>query len=327
MEARFHFHISQIKHLSGYEHILASGFEVYYPSTLKSPQNNSILFFKAVPKAGLDDYLNLVNCIIIIPVEDAPVFEALTPANLVLPVKVPRYEFARVLAHAVSRETDTRRYRTLENGAVIGENVILGDGVVIEPQAFIDHGVRIGDHSIIRTGAKIRRFVSIGTDCIVFENAVIGGVGFGLERGPDGIPVRIPHLGGVCIGNRVDVGALATVCSGTIDPTLLEDDVKVDDHVHVAHNVILRRGSMLTACSEISGSCEMGEFSWLGPNSSIMNGAILGAHVTVGMGAVVTKSVNSELTVAGNPAEPTINLKAFKFAKEKLLKAVDEGRI
>lgn len=178
----------------------------------------------------------------------------------------------------------------------------IGSYVKISPTAVLGNGVEIGDRTVIGHNVVISDGVIIGEDCIIKSNSVIGESGFGFERDPNGVPVRIMHLGGVVIGNRVEIGSLNTICRSTLGNTVIEDDVKTDDHVHIAHNCRVRRGALLTACVELSGGVEVGEYSWIGPNASVMQKAVLGAHSFVGIGSNVTKSVPDGAIVAGNPA-------------------------
>lgn len=182
----------------------------------------------------------------------------------------------------------------------------LGDGVVISSTAVLGKGVSIGARSIIGHHVVIADDVSIGEDCIIKSNTVIGEAGFGFERDESGVPVRILHLGGVVIGNRVEIGSLNTVCRATLGNTVIEDDVKTDDHVHIAHNCRVRRGALLTACVELSGGVDIGEFAWVGPNTSIIQKAVLGANSFIGIGSNITKSVPEGASVAGNPARQLI---------------------
>jgi UDP-3-O-[3-hydroxymyristoyl] glucosamine N-acyltransferase len=110
------------------------------------------------------------------------------------------------------------------------------------------------------------------------------------------------HLGSVTIGNEVELGSLNTVCRGTLSNTIIEDHVKTDDHVHIAHNCTVRRAAMLTACVELSGSVDVGAFAWLGPNCSVNNGIKIGERAFVGIGSTVTKDIAGGQRVAGNPA-------------------------
>lgn len=327
MKRRFELPIRKLTELPGYSHISMPDLTLYYPALAGMPRDNSVMFFKEVPNALSESIKDVRECLLLVPAGSDAAFEPVSRENLVIPVANPRLEFARVVAFALSQTVEIRSYRTLSNGAVVGEDIHLGDGAVIEPLAFIDHDVVIGDRSLIRTGARVRRFVEIGRDTVIRENTVVGGSGFGFERTEDGMPIRLPHVGGVAIGNRVEIGALNTVVSGTIGPTVVEDDVKSDDHVHIAHNCVVRRGALLTACAQLSGSVEVGEYAWLGPNCSIMQGIKLGARCTIGLGAVVTKPVEDGVVVAGNPAQSTNELRAFSAAKSRLLKAIEQGRL
>lgn len=172
----------------------------------------------------------------------------------------------------------------------------------ISPSATIGPEVRIGARTVVRHNVVIAGDVTIGDDCFIKSGAVIGEEGFGFERDENSIPVRMLHVGRVVIGNRVEIGTYTTVIRATLGDTTLEDDVKVDDHVHVGHNVMVRRGTLLTACSELSGGVEVGEFSWVGPNSTVIQKVTLGARSFVGIGSNVLKSVPAGATVAGNPA-------------------------
>lgn len=172
----------------------------------------------------------------------------------------------------------------------------------VSATAVLGHGVRIGARTVIEHHVVIAPGVVIGADCHIKSNTVIGEAGFGFERDAEGVPVRILHLGGVTIGDRVEIGSLNTVCRATLGQTIIEDDVKTDDHVHIAHNCRVRRGALLTACAELSGGVDVGEFAWIGPNASVIQKVVLGERAFVGIGATVTKSVGAGTTVAGNPA-------------------------
>lgn len=210
----------------------------------------------------------------------------------------PRLDFAKVLqeffvTNTVSGIADT---------AYIGSNVSLGENVAIGEYSIIGSNVIIGDGTEIRHHVVIGDNTVIGNNCLIKSNTVIGEEGFGFERDEKGVPIRIPHLGRVVIGDNVEIGALNTVMRGTIDDTIIEDNVKTDDHVHIGHNVQIGRGCLITACAELSGSARIGEKTWLGPNSSVMNGIHIGSNVLIGLGTVVTKSLPDNVVVAGCPA-------------------------
>lgn len=176
--------------------------------------------------------------------------------------------------------------------AAISVGVVIGRGAVIGPRTVILPNVTIGPN------------VRIGAHCIIKSGTVIGQAGFGFYRSDDGSPEHLPHVGGVVIGNRVELGALNTVASGTIHPTVLGDQVKTDDHVHIAHNCVISAATLIAACAELSGSVEVGEHVWIGPNATARDGISLGDRSFVAIGSVVTKSVPADCRVFGSPARP-----------------------
>jgi acetyltransferase-like isoleucine patch superfamily enzyme len=174
----------------------------------------------------------------------------------------------------------------------------------VAPSAILGKGVKIGNRTVIGHNVVIYDEVSIGNDCYIKSNSVIGEDGFGFERDEEGVPIRIQHLGSVIIGNGVEIGSLNTVCRGTLGNTIIEDGVKTDDHVHIAHNCKLGRNSLVTACAEFSGGVVLGQQCWVGPNSSIKQKVTIGDNAFIGIASSVTKNVGEGVTVAGNPARP-----------------------
>ena len=173
----------------------------------------------------------------------------------------------------------------------------IGQHVVIEKGVVIGEGSVIGHHVVIRRGTEIGKF------CHVQSGAVIGEDGYGFEQDTQGIPLRMVHLGGVQIKNNVHVGANTTICQGTLSPTIIEDDVKIDNLVHIAHNCHIKARAMIIACAEISGSVIVGEDAWIAPGTSIRQKLTIGAGSLVGLGAVVVKDVRDKTVVLGNPAK------------------------
>lgn len=210
----------------------------------------------------------------------------------------PRLDFARVLQEFFLKRSVPGIART----AQIGRNVTLGEDVIIGEYTVIGDNVTIGDKTEIRHHVVIGDNTVIGNNCLIKSHTVIGEEGFGFERDEAGIPIRIPHLGRVIMGNNVEIGALNTVMRGTLDDTIIADNVKTDDHVHIAHNVYIGCGCLVTACAEISGSAKIGEMTWLGPNCSVMNGISIGSNCLIGLGSVVTKSLPDNVVAAGCPA-------------------------
>jgi UDP-3-O-[3-hydroxymyristoyl] glucosamine N-acyltransferase len=92
------------------------------------------------------------------------------------------------------------------------------------------------------------------------------------------------------------------VVQGTLGPTVIEDDAKIDDHVHVAHNCRVGKKAFVIACAELSGGVVVGESAWIGPNASVLEQVKIGERAFVGLGCVVIRDVAAGTTVVGNPA-------------------------
>lgn len=206
----------------------------------------------------------------------------------------PRLDFARALAalDEMAGFVWSDAEPEVHPSARIGRNVVMG------------RGVRVGANTVIHNNTVIGDEVEIGARCIVKSCAVIGEDGFGFERTANGKSVRLPHIGTVVIGNDVEIGSLTTVCRGTLADTVLRDGCKVDDHVHIAHNVDVGEDAFIIACSEVSGGVRIGPRAWIAPNACILNQLTIGADAVVGLGAVVLKSVPDSVVVVGNPAKP-----------------------
>ena len=166
-----------------------------------------------------------------------------------------------------------------------------------------DFGVTIGENSIIEPNVTIHSNVTVGKNCLVRSGTVCGFDGFEHKKTNSGI-ISVRHDGYVFIEDDVEIGTLNSIARGfSWRNTIVGSNTKTDSLVHIAHGVKIGHHCLITACAEISGSADIGDGCWLGPNCSIINGISLGKHVFVGIGAVVTKSFPDNSVVAGNPAK------------------------
>ncbi len=161
----------------------------------------------------------------------------------------------------------------------------------------------VGANSIIEHNVVLHSGTRIGKNCRIRSCSSIGGDGFGFERLDDGTPMRFPHLGGVVIGDNVEIGALNSIAKGALSDTFIADYVKTDSLVHIAHNCFVNESALITACAELSGGVTLGKRVWVGPNVAMMQKVTVGDDALIGLGAVVTKNVCARTIVAGNPAK------------------------
>lgn len=267
-------------------------FTVSQPVGLGALAANSVSFLKRRP--GGDATFGRPDALIVTTAEAA---EFVTGPHIV--TDNPRLAFARIVAEwfAVDWEiAGIHPTAQIAAGARIGDDVRIGAHCVIASTAVI------GDRSILHHGVVLGPRVEIGQDCVIRSNCVIGEEGFGVEELPDDQTFRIPHIGGVRVGNHVNIGNLNSISAGTLGPTIIEDHAQIDNLVNIAHNCFIGAGSLIMPCVMMAGSSRVGKRSYIGCNASITNGVSLGDDCQVGLGAVVIRNFGDNLVLAGNPA-------------------------
>jgi UDP-3-O-[3-hydroxymyristoyl] glucosamine N-acyltransferase len=156
--------------------------------------------------------------------------------------------------------------------------------------------------AVLQKGVIIYENVQVGENCLIKAGAVIGAPGFGAFTNSDGNLEHFPQIGGVTLGKEVEIGSLTTVASGTLSETHIEDYVKIDDHVHIAHNVKIGSNTVITAGVKIAGSVTIGANVWIGIGSLIRDGIQICDNTVIGMGSLVTKSISVPGIYFGTPA-------------------------
>jgi UDP-3-O-[3-hydroxymyristoyl] glucosamine N-acyltransferase len=165
--------------------------------------------------------------------------------------------------------------------SVIGAGVVLGERCSIGPNCVIEDGASLGDDCRLQTGVTICSGVSVGARCLFKPGAVVGADGFGFAPDADGF-VKVPQLGGVHVGNDVEVGANTTIDRGTIEDTVIGDGVKLDNQVQVGHNCRIGAHTVIAGCAGISGSSVIGSRCMIG-------GAVgIAGHLEIGDDVIVT---------------------------------------
>jgi len=167
------------------------------------------------------------------------------------------------------------------DGVVIESGAQIGDSVYIGPNSVIGAGAVIGNHTRIAANVSIYNDVQIGENCLIHSGAVIGADGFGFA--PDsGRWEKIAQLGRVIIGNDVEVGAGTTIDRGALDDTLIEDGVKLDNQIQIAHNVIIGENSAIAGGCAIAGSTRIGKQCTIAGMSGVTGHLEIadGTHIT-----------------------------------------------
>ncbi|SFN16297.1 UDP-3-O-[3-hydroxymyristoyl] glucosamine N-acyltransferase [Izhakiella capsodis] len=188
--------------------------------------------------------------------------------------------------------------------AVIESGVELGDNVIIGPGCFIGKKARIGTGTKLWANVTIYHEVQLGSDCLVQSGAVIGADGFGFAN-DRGNWIKIPQLGTVVIGDRVEIGACTTIDRGALDNTLIGNGVIIDNQCQIAHNVVIGDNTAVAGGVIMAGSLKIGRYCMIG-GASVINGHMeICDKVTVtGMGMVMRPITEPGVYSSGIPLQP-----------------------
>ena len=186
---------------------------------------------------------------------------------------------------------------------VVEQGAVLHAGVQLAAGCFIGANSVIGANSLLDANAVVCHDVRIGERVHIYPGAVIGSDGFGLAN-EQGKWVNVPQLGSVRIGNDVEIGANTTIDRGALDDTVLEDGVRLDNQIQVAHNVYIGAHTAIAGCVGISGSARIGKYCMIGGGAGIVGHLEIADHVIVTGMTMVTRSITEPgVYSSGVPAQ------------------------
>lgn len=187
--------------------------------------------------------------------------------------------------------------------AVIESGVELGDGAIIGAGCFVGKNSKIGARTQLWANVSVYHNVQIGSDCLIQSSAVIGSDGFGYAN-DKGQWIKIPQTGGVIIGNRVEIGSCTCIDRGALDPTVIEDNVIIDNLCQIAHNVHIGFGTAVAGGVIMAGSLKIGRFCQIG-GASVINGhmEICDGAIITGMGMVMRPITEKGIYSSGIPLQ------------------------
>lgn len=204
----------------------------------------------------------------------------------------------------------------IHSSAVIGAGAQIDATACIAATAVIGEGARIGPHSVIGEGCSVGANVVIGGharlyprvvvyhDCVIGDNliahsgVVIGSDGFGIAL-DQGRWIKIPQIGRVVIGNDVEVGANTTIDRGALSDTVIEDGVKLDNQIQIAHNVRIGAHTAIAGCVGIAGSTTIGKYCRIGGSAGILGHLQIADHVEIASFTLIGKSIRESGSYAG----------------------------
>lgn len=210
--------------------------------------------------------------------------------------------FAPKLIESSGNEPIIGENTTIMPNVHLGKNLVIGKNCTIMSGSFIADCVTIGNNTIIYPNITIYRDCKIGDDCIIHSGTVIGSDGFGFAHTKDGKYIKIYQNGNVIIGNDVEIGANCTIDRAVFSSTIIEDGVRIDNLVHIAHNCKIGRGSILVTQVGLSGSTTLQPYVIMGGQSATSGHLEIAAFSTIAARGGVTKSIKEpKKTWAGFP--------------------------
>jgi UDP-3-O-[3-hydroxymyristoyl] glucosamine N-acyltransferase len=191
---------------------------------------------------------------------------------------------------------------SLMAGCHVAAGARIGDRVTLSPGVYVGEGSVIDDDSYLYPNVVVREGVTLGKRCIIQPGAVIGGDGFGYAQDVTGA-LKIPQVGGVRIGDDVEVGCNTTIDRGALGDTVIGDRVKIDNLVQIAHNVRIGDHTIITAMVGIAGSTEIGAGVAIGGHTAIAGHIHIGDGVSIAAMSGVPGSLEAGKVYAGIPAQ------------------------
>lgn len=202
-------------------------------------------------------------------------------------------------------------------GAVVGARAKIGEGAIIGAHTVVSAGVAVGARTLLHPHVTLLAGTTVGEECQIFPCVVVGTDGFGYLPGPEG-PVKVPHLGGVTIGNRVEIGAGVTIDRGKFGDTVIGDATKIDNQVQIAHACQIGKGVLICGCSALGGSVQVGDGAVLAGRVAVRDNVTIAPGAMLGGNSVVDGDVDASEPWFGYPARPLSVARRNYAATQKL---------
>lgn len=219
----------------------------------------------------------------------------------------------------------------IDASVVVGENVHIGAGVVLEAgvsigdnavimaQSYLGEHVKIGNFTLVHPGVKIYSECIIGSNCTLHAGVIIGADGFGFAPQADNRYAKVPQIGNVVIEDRVEIGANTAIDRATLGSTIIREGVKLDNLIQIAHNVEIGKNTVIAALTGIAGSTKIGENVMIGGQVGI------GGHLTIANGVKIAAQtgisasvLKENVVLQGTPAVDTMDFKKSYIIHRRL---------
>ncbi|MDR1775077.1 MAG: hypothetical protein LBS17_01235 [Actinomycetes bacterium] len=272
-------------------------------SFIDCPQDNTVLYVGKKLENRLHKLDQTRNCVVMLE-EGMLLDDAIAESNTVIYSKHLLADYgllSKILYDRENEQLSTAEYQMV-NGATISTSAEIGDNVLIESGAFIDHKVIIGAGTRIRGGARIHH-ACIGEYCDIGEYTVIGAPSFTNTLDADGNRVPIYALSEVTIGDHVHISEFTRVNRGQSRSTTIGEYAKIDGHVAIGHDSVVGRNAVIAGSAILAGFVTIADNAYVGIGALLKPFVSVGENTTIGIGAVVVRSQPDNALAVGNPAK------------------------
>ncbi|MEV9593284.1 UDP-3-O-(3-hydroxymyristoyl)glucosamine N-acyltransferase [Aliarcobacter butzleri] len=267
--------------------------EIVGLNTLTNSNEDELTFLEN--KKYLSDLKNTKAAAVLVTAENAKEVPSSTVAIICEEPYLMLAKISKLFAPKVV-ETDGKKpiigeNTTIMSNVYVGFNSSIGANCTIMSGAFIGDNVTIGNNTIIYPNVTVYRDCKVGNDCIIHAGTVIGSDGFGFANTKDGKYIKIYQNGNVEIGNDVEIGANCTIDRAVFNSTIIDDGVRIDNLVHIAHNCKIGRGCILVTQVGLSGSTTLHPYVVMGGQSATSGHLEIAAFTTIAARGGVTKTI------------------------------------
>lgn len=215
--------------------------------------------------------------------------------------KNPKLDFVKVLSFCFGSSHTDEPETKIHESSYVHNKATIGHGCQIGKHCHVGES-KLGENCRIEDGVQILDKVAIGNNVQIGRYCIIGSEGFGYVRDENGVLLGFPQIGGVTIGDNVEIYPFCDIDRGTLDDTIIENGVKINHHGHVAHNCHIGKNCLIRSGVHICGSTKIMNNVTIGSSCVIRDHITIGSYAVVGMGAVVVSNIPERKTVVGNPA-------------------------
>ncbi|MCU7835856.1 MAG: UDP-3-O-(3-hydroxymyristoyl)glucosamine N-acyltransferase [gamma proteobacterium symbiont of Taylorina sp.] len=280
-------------------------------ATLELAENNHLSFFS---NRKYHQYLAMTQAGVVIlhpdDVDQCPTNAIVTDDPYLAYAKIATFltqkqrQKTKIAATAmIADDVDIGDNVTIGEYVIIGSGSRIADNILIKAACIIGENVNIADNTILYSNVTLYDDISIGKNSVIHSGAVLGSDGFGIAQ-EQGKWLKVPQLGSLIVGDDVEIGANTTIDRGAIEDTIIENGVKLDNLIQIAHNVCIGENTAIAGCVGIAGSTTIGKNCAIGGGAGILGHLSITDNVHITATSLVTKSIkNSGVYSSGTPLQ------------------------